>query len=184
MTLIPLAGAGADDWFGTDASTLLSVAASAVAIYLAIILMVRVSGLRSFSQLSAFDFAMTVSMGTILATTAISSDVSLPEGLIAAAAFFSIHALISMLRRRANAGALVDNTAKLVARDGELIDGRLDEVGMTEADLAAKLRAAGIRSLDEVAAVVMETTGDVSVVSREHPGQRISDDLLHGVDRG
>lgn len=173
--------ASASDWFGTDLSTLAYIALTAVGIYAAVIALVRINGLRSFSQMSAFDFATTVAMGTIVASTAVSSEISLPEGATAVLVLLSLQSLVSLARRRLGFGAIVDNTPRVIMRDGEVLAERLAAANLTRADLMTKLRENGVSSLDQVKIVVMETTGAVTVIKDE--GRELDARLLEGVEQ-
>lgn len=51
------------DWFTTTPERLLSIVLSAVVIYTILVILVRMIGLRSFSKMSGFDFAVTVAVG-------------------------------------------------------------------------------------------------------------------------
>lgn len=46
------------------------VVLSSLAILIAVVAFVRIIGLRSFSKMSSFDFAVTVAMGSLLASVA------------------------------------------------------------------------------------------------------------------
>lgn len=51
--------------------------------YATLIAVLRLSGKRTLSQLNAFDFIVTVALGSTLATILLSSDVAFVEGLTA-----------------------------------------------------------------------------------------------------
>jgi uncharacterized membrane protein YcaP (DUF421 family) len=55
----------------------LKSASTALGFYLVLMLFARLMGLRSFSNLSSYDFAMTVAIGSILASTILSDSPSL-----------------------------------------------------------------------------------------------------------
>jgi len=65
-------------WSGLGRVTIVGVAA-----YLALVLMLRVSGKRSLAKLNAFDLVVTVALGSTLATTLLSKTVPLVEGVAA-----------------------------------------------------------------------------------------------------
>ena len=65
-----------DDWFG-----LLRVMVVGVAAYAALVALLRASGKRTLAKLNAFDFVVTVALGSTLATVLLSKDVALAEGL-------------------------------------------------------------------------------------------------------
>ncbi|KIT16156.1 DUF421 domain-containing protein [Jannaschia aquimarina] len=140
---------------------------------------VRLAGLRAFSKMSSYDFAVTVSFGSVLAATVVNPGVSLWQGIAAMAALFAVQWTFGLARARACAvEALSDNTPILLMSDGEILRDALKRARVTEADLRAKLREANVLHLDEVRAVVLETTGDVSVLH----GERLDPALLEGVD--
>lgn len=64
---------------------------------------------------------------------------------------------------------------------------QMQEARITRADLLAKLREANVPRLDQVRAVVMETTGDVSVLHAGSEDRGILDEELldgvRGIDR-
>jgi len=67
------------------------------AAYILLILLVRLSGKRSLSQLNAFDFIVTVALGSILATTLLTADVSLAEGVTALILLLGLQFIVTLL---------------------------------------------------------------------------------------
>lgn len=171
--------ADADTWLTTTWWTLLLVSVTAVVMLLAVVVVIRIIGLRSLSKMSSFDFAVTVAIGSILATTVVSS-ASLPAGVTAVAVLLGLQWVISQLRRRLFGARVVDNRPVLLVRDGAFIDEALDHTRVTRSDVYAKLREANVHHMDEVLAVVLETTGDVSVLRGEGP---LDPDLYDNVRR-
>ena len=167
-----------DDWILTSWSSVVWVLLSTVGIYLAVIVLTRLNGLRSFAKMSAFDFATTVATGSLLAATVASENPPVLRGVVAIAALFLMQHLVARLRVGSSVfrGA-VDNAPLLLLRDGELLRSNLQRARITEADLWSHLRAANIGRLEEVRAVVLETTGDISVLH----GNDVDDRLLAGV---
>ncbi|WP_369073247.1 DUF421 domain-containing protein [Cyclobacterium qasimii] len=140
------------------------MAITAIGIYITVILLTRISGKRSFSKMSSFDFAMTVAVGSIIATTILSSSVNLIEGMFGLAIVYLLQITIALARRNKFVEKMVDNTP-LLLMDGEKILGHnLRKARVSESDLRSKLREANITQLSQVKAVVFETTGDISVL--------------------
>ncbi|WP_311199201.1 YetF domain-containing protein [Leisingera caerulea] len=65
-------------------------------------------------------------------------------------------------------------------RDGVILEAALTATRVAESDLIAKLREANVKDLSQVSAVVLETTGDISVLHGDH----LQDRLLSGVEKG
>lgn len=165
------------DRLGTDFAELGVVAVSAVAIFGAVIVIVRINGLRSFSKMSAFDFAVTVAVGSLVASVA-AAQVALAAGATAVAVLLAAQWTVAKLRMSGALGGLVDNTPTVLVANGRFIAEHLRRTRVTELDVRAKLRAANVARMEDVQAVVLETTGDISVL---HGSEPLDPDLLRGV---
>ena len=166
-----------ENWLSTSWTEVWLVVVSAIAIVLTLVAVIRVVGLRSLSKMSSFDFAVTIALGSVLGGVAASST-SLLNGKIAVGALLATQTTIALLRQRTSAGVIVDNTPMMLMRDGQFIDETLRHTRVTRADVLAKLREANAIRLDQVHAVVLESTGDVSVLHGDGP---VDDLLLDGV---
>ena len=164
-------------WFVSSWADIVGAMLSTVATLAAIIGLTRLAGLRSFAKLSAFDFASTVAIGSIFAATATNRSVPLSVTLGVLATLFACMVALSKLRRSVPFG-LIDNEPLLLVRDGVIILPAMRRANMTQDDLRAKLREANVLDPAKVQAVVMETTGDVSVLHGEGP---LHADLLRDV---
>ncbi len=153
------------------------VVVSAILILAWLVGVIRVVGLRSLSKMSSFDFAVTVALGSILAAGA-SSSTPLVNAAVAIISLLSLQAIIAMLRQRGGFSAVVDNDPLLIMANGEFVDSALRASRVTRSDVYAKLREANVIALDQALAVVLESTGDVSVLHGDGPLDRR---LLDGV---
>ncbi len=146
-----------------------------------IVVLVRINGLRSFSKMTNFDFVMTVAVGSLLAGASQSTDwVGFVQTLTAMAALFLVQYLTARLRKASDTfESLMQNQPVVLMRDGEIIDKALAETRVARDDLIAKLREANVLDFSEVRAVILETTGDISVLH----GATCSEQLLQGTRR-
>ncbi len=136
--------------------------------------------MRSFSKLSSYDFAMTVGIGSILASTVLSSSTSLLQGLFAVGMLFLLQALVSLIRRQIKPlKALLDNQPIILMAHGEYFWDNLKEANLSTSDVQEVLRKNGIKSKSEIFAVIMETTGDMSVIKNDDntPDWSLFDDI-------
>ena len=167
-------------WFSIEWQQVLGISLSAVGFYLGLMLFTRLMGLRSFSKLSSHDFAMTVGIGSILASTVLSDSPSLLQGLFAVAMLFVIQGVISIIRRKVKPlKALIDNQAIILMAHGEYFWDNLKEANLSISDVQEVLRKNGLKSKSEVFAVIMETTGDMSVIKNDDtiPDWSLFDDI-------
>ena len=107
-------------WFIASPNDLIAITVTALVIYIALVLLTRLSGKRSFSKMSSFDFAMTVAIGSIIATVVISKSVSLAHGVVGLLSVYIIQMGAAWLRRNDAFQKLVDNEP-LMLMDGETI---------------------------------------------------------------
>ena len=150
----------------------------AVAALLWVVTLARLVGLRSFAKMSAFDLVVTIATGSLLASAATASD---PKGVVRAiaamTALFAAQWSIALARQRLPwFRRLIDNRPRTLLRDGEIDDQALHDTRVTRADILAKLRAADVDGPGEANAVVLEATGDFSVLSGD-PSPTLLDDV-------
>jgi len=172
----------AAEWLGTTWAAAGLVVVSTVGVYLAVLVCTRLAGLRSFAKISAFDFAMTVAIGSLVASVAVTRTTRLLNGLIALATLFLLQAGVALARRNRLVHRVVDNDPLLLMAGPQMLGDALRRSRVTPDDIRSKLRQQGLRSFDEVAAVVLETTGDISVIKTDE-GVEIDPDLFQGVQR-
>ncbi|QIE46087.1 DUF421 domain-containing protein [Pseudohalocynthiibacter aestuariivivens] len=145
-----------------------------------VIALVRLNGLRSFSKMSSFDFALTVAAGSVLATMMTTPDPPWPA-LIALATLFASRFVISLARAHfPSMQRATDNSPLMLMYDGQLFEANLTRARVTLPELRSKLREADATRLSGVRAVVFEATGDVSVLTGDH----VDDELLADVSWG
>ena len=150
--------------------------------YVALVLMLRVSGKRTLSKFNAFDFIVTVALGSTLATVLLSKSVTLADGLLGLALLIGLQYLIAFLSVRSSGfRALVKSEPTLLLHRGEFLDGALRRERITRDEVLAVLRSAGVADRAEAAAVVLETDGTLNVLS--DAGQSPRQPTLEGVRR-
>ena len=177
-----LLGASAPaQWLGTTWPQVLMVVISTVGIFGAVIFLTRLAGLRSFSQMSSFDFAMTVAIGSLMAGTASAPAATLLNGLVALGTLYLVQIGIAQGRLRWGFTRVVDNSPMLLMYEGRLLHDNMRRVRVAERDLWAKLRQQGVSDPGKVLAVVFETTADVSVIQGDGPLDPRLLQQVHGV---
>lgn len=171
-----------EKWLSFQWPEVAMVVLSAFVTYLAILVYTRMAGLRSFSKISAADFAMTVAVGSLFASTISSPSPSLVLGLVAIAMLFFGQWFYAAARKRFSLlSDLLDNRPLLLMANGEFIDENLKRAHVTRNDVFGKLRKSSAMNYDEVRAVVFETTGDISIIHSHDRNARLEEDFLSNV---
>lgn len=162
-------------------SGLLRVLLVGVLAYLSLIVLLRVSGKRTLSKLNAFDFVVTVSLGSTLATILLSKDVPLLEGVLALAVLiFSQFAITKLSVLSPRFARIVKSSPRLLVYRGEMIRDAMREERVTEEEVYTAVRAHGHASLAEVEALVLETDSSLNVVGVQSPGSTSALDPVKG----
>lgn len=167
-------------WILMDWQQVIGIALSVLGFYVFLILFTRIVGLRSFSKLSSYDLAMTVGIGSILASTVLSKSTSLLQGVFAIGILFMLQALLSIARRRFKPFKdIIDNQPIILMANGEFLWDNLKEAKLSTSDIKQILRKNGVKSKSEIFAVIMETTADISVIktSDASPDWSLFDDI-------
>lgn len=157
--------------FDLSEASFFLIIGSSIGIYLAILLFTRLFGKRSFSKMSSFDFAMTVAIGSMIATTALSSSVSLGEGALGLLMVYMLQLSAAYFRRYKWFRKVIDNQPTLLMDGKVLLRGNMKSVRVTEGDIQSKLREANVTQMSTIKAVVFETTGNLVVIHKndDHP---------------
>jgi uncharacterized membrane protein YcaP (DUF421 family) len=132
--------------------------------------------------MSTFDIAITIAIGSTIATTVVADSPALSRGIAGIVALYALQLAVSALRGRFRAAEKVlDNRPILVmGPNGRLLPSNMAVARITEDDLRASLRSANVHDLTQVKAVIMEGTGDIHVLRSD--GDRPVDAwLLQGV---
>lgn len=133
---------------------------------LVVIVATRFVGLRTFSKMTAFDFVTTVAIGSLLAGAAAAS--TWPAFLQNAGAIVAIliaQILLALGRRQSDiAENAIANDPILLMQDSAWHLEALRTSRVSKGDVLAKLREANVCDLSQIRAVVLESTGDISVL--------------------
>ncbi len=135
--------------------------------YITIVILLRISGKRSLSKMNAFDFVVTVALGSSLATIALNKNISLAEGASVFTIFIFLQFIITWLSVRNNfVKRIVSSEPVLLLYKGELLHETLKKERIPIEELYVAARSHGITDLKEIDAIVLETTGDFSVIPK------------------
>lgn len=136
------------------------------AAYAGLVAVLRLTGKRTLSQLNAFDFIVTVALGSTLATILLSKDVSWAEGMVAFGLLAGLQLLVALLssiwpRLR----SLLTSSPVLLVEHGEYRDEAIRRNRLTRSEVRQAIRSSGSGDVSQVAAVVLETNGTLSVIT-------------------
>jgi uncharacterized membrane protein YcaP (DUF421 family) len=138
-----------------------------IIVFVVIVAMLRIVGQVALAKMSGYDVVFTVTLGSLVATAVLTRDVTVSE---AVAAFVTLLALQTGIRwlqaRRLPIHHVVREPPRVLLWDGRLLDDRLLQSSVSADEVRAAVRKSGLRSLNDVRAVVLENDGDWSVIPK------------------
>ncbi len=147
-----------------DLARLLTIGAAA---YVALVFLLRISGKRTLSKMNAFDFVVTVALGSTLATVLLDKSISLVEGISALALLIALQFVITWLSVRLKwVDTLVKSEPTLIASEGQYLTRAMRKQRVTKHEIDSALREHGYQAMSDIACVVLETDGSISVVPK------------------
>lgn len=146
---------------------LLRVLVVGVVAYPALVLMLRLTGKRTLSKLNAFDFLVTVALGSTLASLLLSDGVALAEGLLALALLILLQFAVTWTSVRwPRFQGWIKAEPSLLYHEGCFLHEAMRRERVTRAEMEAAMRQSGHGSFDQVQAMVLETDGSLSVIAQ------------------
>ena len=144
----------------------------AVAIYVLVMVLVRVSGKRAVGQFTPFDLVLLILIGNAVQNGINGGDNSLTGAAIMATTLIALNYGVALLTSRSRrAEQWVEGVPVVLARDGKVFERVLREQLVSDADFHKALRMHDVVSVSDVALALLETNGSISVVPRQDGGE-------------
>jgi uncharacterized membrane protein YcaP (DUF421 family) len=162
-TLIKIFGEGKE-------LTVYQMSARAVVVYFLALILIRISGRRTFGNKTSFDNVIAIILGAML-SRAISGAAPFLSTIVCSLVLVLIHRLLASLFMRFEGFArLIKGQTIPLFKNGDIIRPNLNKALLTENDLLSDLRSKGSsNSFDDIDEMCMETTGEVSVIKKKKP---------------
>lgn len=143
--------------------------------YAGLVAVLRVTGKRTLSKMNAFDFVVTIALGSALASTMLSKSTPLAEGMTGMALLVLLQFAVTWASVRSETvqGLLKAQPALLVHR-GRWLEAAMRRERVTREEVLAALRIHGAKVIDDMTTVVIETDGSLSVLTGSPSGSGAS----------
>lgn len=151
-----------DSWASLGRTLVIGVLA-----YAGLVALLRVSGKRTLSKMNAFDFVVTIAIGSTLATILLNRSVPLIDGMLALALLVLLQFAVTWGCVRVSwLKQFVTGNPQLLFYRGAFLEQAMRKARITEAEVRAAIRAEGHLDVAQVGAVVLETDASFSVLGR------------------
>ena len=146
----------------------MNVVIRAMVIYFILLVLMRLSGKRSFSQLTTFDFVLLLIIGETSQQALTGEDYSITNAFLIVVTLLALDIGLSIVKQKApQAEKWLDGLPLVIIDDGKLLKSRMEMARVAEDDILAKARETqGIERLDQIKYAVLERTGGISIIPK------------------
>jgi uncharacterized membrane protein YcaP (DUF421 family) len=141
----------------------------AAAIYLVLLVLFRVAGRRTLSEMTSFDFVLLLVIGEATQQALLGEDFSLINAVLVIITLIMLDVLISWVTQRSRiAGKLVEGVPMVIVADGKPLHDRMRKARIELADvLEAARHTQGLERMDQIKYAVVETSGGITIIPKE-----------------
>ena len=141
--------------------------ARAAIVYLALLVMVRLTGKRTVGQFTPFDLIVVMLLSEAVSNSLNGGDESLAGGLIAAATLVLLDVAIAVFTSRSKkADAVLQGNPVLVGRDGVIYEDVLKHQRVPRSDIEKALRAADCQ-IEDMRMAILEADGNINIMKKQ-----------------
>jgi uncharacterized membrane protein YcaP (DUF421 family) len=139
-----------------------------IAVYLFLLVGLRLAGKRELAQLNPFDLVVLLTISNTVQNAIIGNDTSLIGGLIGAITLLTVNHLVARLTyRHPRFERFVEGDADVLIDHGQVIERNLQRELLTKTELEVAARRQGYASLGDVERAVLEMGGAITFVAKE-----------------
>jgi uncharacterized membrane protein YcaP (DUF421 family) len=152
--------------------------------YVALVVLLRASGKRTLAKMNAFDFVVTVALGSTLATILLSKDVSLAAGVAALGVLIAMQYAVAWLSVRFSlVRRFARSEPRLLVRRGQVLKTAMVDERVSTDEVLAAIRNEGLAEIERVDALILETDGSFSVIPSAPSGESGAFEAVRGHER-
>ena len=141
----------------------------AVIVYLVMLILFRISGKRTLSDVSTFDLVLTLIISEALQQAMIDNDNSMTNAFLLVVVFIGSDILISLAKQKSSLIAkLVEGTPVILIEQDTTHRKYMERERVDESEIMQAARKDhGVQRMDQIAYAVVEASGEISVVPKE-----------------
>ncbi|MGV3762228.1 DUF421 domain-containing protein [Parapedobacter sp.] len=147
-----------------DRSFALEILFRTVFMFLVVVTILRLSGKRGVRQLSIFELAIILTLGSAAGDAMFYDDVALLATLLVCVTAIALYRLITWLTAKSNRlEELIEGKAVYIVEDSVMTIKDDEKDSLSKEEFFAELREKGVEHLGQVRAAILETGGNLSV---------------------
>jgi len=140
---------------------------TAVTVYVLIVIITKVSGKRSTSQLNNFDWIVTVMIGSLGASTILLKNIPLIEGISSILVLYVMQFLVTKYASISpQFSSFILSEPRIVFYQGQFLPDAMRAERLTRQELECAMRSEGVNSFDDVEAIVFESDAQLTIIPK------------------
>jgi uncharacterized membrane protein YcaP (DUF421 family) len=145
----------------------------AAAVYLILLVIMRIAGKRTLAQVTTFDFILLLIIGEATQQALLGEDFSIINAAIVIGTLVLLDIGLSMLKQRSEAfDRVIDDSPVVIVDNGKLLRDRMDRARIDEQEILVAARELhGLERLEQIKFAVLERSGGISIVPAQSSDQ-------------
>jgi len=158
------------------------IVGSTVAVYLFIVVAIRLFGKKELAQLSVVDLVFILLISNAVQNAMVGPDASLSGGLVAASTLFVVNYLFKALQYRfPKLGKVVQGEASMLIYKGKINEAHIKRAKISMDELMEAVREHGVETIEDVDLAILEVDGGISVLSNQNQKKTVKRRKSHKV---
>lgn len=139
-----------------------------VSVYLLLLLVFRISGARTFADITPFDFVLLLIVAEAVQQALLGEDFSVTTAALLTVTLVGIDIAMSLTKQRVPwLEHFTESVPIVLVERGEPLIDRMKKARVNEEDVLSAARLSqGLRSMDEIEYAVLEKSGGISVIPK------------------
>ena len=141
-----------------------------VMVYVLIVLVTKISGKRSTSQLNNFDWIVTVMIGSLGASTILLKDIPFVEGVSSILVLYLLQFLVTKYASISpQFSSFILSEPRIVFYQGQFLPDAMRAERLTRQEIECAMRSEGVHRFDDVEAIVFESDAKLTIIPKPSP---------------
>ena len=148
-----------------------------VMVYVLIVLVTKISGKRSTSQLNNFDWIVTVMIGSLGASTILLKDIPFVEGVSSILVLYLLQFLVTKYASISpQFSSFILSEPRIVFYQGQFLPDAMRAERLTRQEIECAMRSEGMNSFDDIEAIVFESDAKLTIIPKPSPTDASNND--------
>jgi uncharacterized membrane protein YcaP (DUF421 family) len=141
----------------------------AASIYVVLLILFRISGRRTLSEMTSFDFVLILIIGESTQQALLGEDFSLTNAFLVIVTLMTLDVAISLWKQRSGgANRLIEGVPTILVEGGRPLRALMDKARVREEEIMeAARRTQGLERMEQIKFAVLEVSGGISIIPDE-----------------